>query len=342
MGKHIRLGAFVLITLAILVGFVFLIGSGESKFEASYRIQAQFQNASGLEEGADVRIGGVHKGTVRKIELPSRPDGKITVVMDMAKATNSLVKQDSIAAIKSEGLVGNKYVEVSFGSMDSPSVPAGGTIQSQPPLDISDLIGKTNDILDGAKATLTNLQAATGNVNTITSKINNGQGSVGALINDKAIYQQATDGVAALHEDADALKHNFLLRGYFKQHGFADPTEIRKYTIAQLPAGKPEKTFNYDAKRIFDKPDSAKLKNEKALNEAGEYLQGENPGLAVIEATAGPKGESDKDRELSQNRAFAVRSYLLEHYKLDDSRLKIIGAGKTESEPTLRILSYGK
>jgi hypothetical protein len=65
-----------------------------------------------------------------------------------------------------------------------------------------------------------------------------------------------------------------------------------------------------------------------------------NPALAVIEASAGPKGESDKDRELSQARAYAVRSYLLDHFTLQDAQLKIFGVGKSKSDATLSILAY--
>src|SRR5215467_3796599 len=125
MGQNIRLGAFVLVTLGILAVFIFLVGSTESKFQANYRLQAQFQNVSGLEEGADVRVGGLRKGAVRKIVLPSQPDGKILVVMDLSRQTESIVKQDSVALIKSEGLVGNKYVEVSFGTSAAAPVRNG-------------------------------------------------------------------------------------------------------------------------------------------------------------------------------------------------------------------------
>ena len=59
----------------------------------------------------------------------------------------------------------------------------------------------------------------------------------------KTMYKQATASVEALHSDADALKHNFLLRGYFKKQGFADPDEIQKYLIPRLPPEPPEKTF---------------------------------------------------------------------------------------------------
>jgi phospholipid/cholesterol/gamma-HCH transport system substrate-binding protein len=339
MSQNTRLGAFVVIALAIFAFFIFMVGSTESRFQSNDRLQAQFQTVSGLEAGADVRVGGLRKGTVRKIDLPSRPDGKMTVVMDVSRQTRNLIKQDSIASIQSEGLVGNKYVDVSFGSDASPQVPQGGTIQSTPPVDIADLIHKADGLLDSSKGALDNLQVASANVSSITGKINAGTGTVGALVNDKTMYKQATAGVEAMHADADALKHNFLLRGFFNKQGFADPDEIQKYLIPKLPAETPERAFQYDAAKIFDK-DAAKVKDQKALNEAGAFLQSRNPERVVIEASAGPVGEADKDLALSQARAYAVRDYLLNHFKLDDRRLKIIGLGKTET-PGLRILTYG-
>ena len=340
MTQSIRLGIFVLVSLTILALFVFLVGSQESRFQSNYHLQAQFQSVSGLEEGADVRVGGFRKGTVRKIVLPKRPDGKITVQMDLAKDTQKIVKQDSLAAIKSEGLVGNKYVEVSFGSEGAPDVESWATIASEPPVDIADIVGKMNQILDSAKGAVENLQTASGNVNSITSKINSGRGTVGALINDKSIYQDATAGVSALRQDADALKHNFFLRGYFNKNGFADPADIQKHLISQIPAETPQKEFTYDGRQIFDKPDSAKLKNEKKLDEAGEYIESQKPALVVIEASMGPIGDADKDRQLSESRAFAVRGYLVDKFKVDDQRLKILGLGKSEQPAGIRIRIY--
>jgi len=222
MSQSIRLGAFILVTLAILGLLVFLVGSMESRFESNYQLKAQFQNVKGLNEGADVRVGGIRKGTVRRIELPSQPDGKVTVVMDLAKATQNIVKHDSVATIKTEGLLGDKYVEVSFGSAEAGRVNSGETIEGEPPLDISDLYGKADTILDSAQAALQNIQAASGDLSGITSKINQGRGTIGALVNDKKIYEQASAGVTALNEDAEALKHNFLLRGFFRSRGYEE------------------------------------------------------------------------------------------------------------------------
>src|SRR5258707_11001832 len=100
----------------------------------------------------------------------------------------------------------------------------------------------------------------------ITSKIDRGGGSIGALINDKSVYNQASRAANNLSESTEALKHNFLVRGFFKKRGYDDPGELTKYQIAKLPAGPSAKTFSYEEKQIFDKPDSAKLKNEKVLN----------------------------------------------------------------------------
>ena len=251
MFKEARLGLFIVVTLAILVAGVFLIGNKETLFKSTYRVKAEFQNVSGLSDGADVRVGGIHEGTVRHIQLPKQPNGKVTVVMDLERATRAIVKADSVAAIKSEGLLGDKYVEVSFGSEDAARLKDGGTIGSAPPLDISDLLSKTNQILDTTKTAMEGAQETVGNLESITSKINQGKGSVGALINNKAVYNQATAAATNLAESTEALKHNFLVRGFFKNRGYEDSGDLTKYQLAKLPADPSVKTFSYQGEKAF-------------------------------------------------------------------------------------------
>ena len=330
MSQNLRLGIFIVITLAILAGAIFLIGGRESRFHANYKVRADFDNVAGLNEGADVRVGGIRKGSVRSIHLPQKPNGKVVVLMDLAKETQGIVKMDSVAAIKSEGMLGDKYVEISFGSMDAAQLKGGETIGSAPPLDIADLFAKTNGILDTAQGAMTNIQSATSNIDDISKKINGGQGTVGALINDKTIYTKATASVTALDEDMEALKHNFLLRGFFNKRGYVDSDELKKHEIAKLPANKAQQTFSYDVKQIFDKPTAAKLKNQKMLNEAGQYLQTRKFGEVVITAAASMKGDSEKDHVTTQAQAMVIRNYLVQNFKLDDTRIKTMGLGKSE------------
>ncbi len=142
------------------------------------------------------------------------------------------------------------------------------------------------------------------------------------------------------------MKHNFLLRGYFKSRGYQDSAEITRDEIQRLPPGAPTKEFTYAGKQLFDKQDSAKLKNRISLTAGGEFLRDNQFGLAVVVASSGMAGDTQKDLTLTEARAMVVREYLVENFGFDDSRLKTLGAGKLADEGsdaawgTVRILIY--
>jgi phospholipid/cholesterol/gamma-HCH transport system substrate-binding protein len=328
MSREFRLGVFIVGTLLVLAAGVFLIGDKQLLFRSIYHVKTEFQNVVGLDKGADVRVGGIHKGTVKRIDLPRQPDGKVTVIMDLDSTTRNIVKKDSLASIKSEGLLGDKYIEITFGSDNAEKLKDWDTIESEPPLEFANLMKKTDQILDSAKDTMQNVDG-------ISGKINRGEGTVGALINDKKIYQQANAataeakaGATAFEENMEALKHNFLLRGFYKKRGYEDQTELKKHEIPRLPKEPVVKKFEYDAKQLFDKPDTAKLKSQKVLTEAGKFLEENKYGLAVVVAYTSMKGDSEKDRVLTEARSMVVRDYLTQNFKLDDTRLKTLGLGK--------------
>ena len=360
MSRAARLGAFIVVTLAILVVGVFIIGSKQYLFSSTYQLKAKFDNVAGLDAGGDVRVGGVHSGTVRNIVLPRKPGEKVTVVMDLGRSTHEIIKQDSVASIETEGLLGNQYMAISFGSSGTADVQDGDIIASKTPLEMSDLLRKTSDILDSSQRAIQNATRATANLDSISAKIDRGQGTAGALVNDKQLYNnleqttsamrdtvaQAQAGVADFQENMEALKHNFLLRGYFKNRGYEDSTELAKNEIERLPQGAPIKEFTYPAKQLFDKHDSAKLKNQKSLDAGGEFLANNQFGLAVVVASAGMEGDTQKDLVLTEAWAMVVREYLVENFGFDDSHLKTLGMGKqTDANSdvgwgTVRILIY--
>lgn len=335
MSRTFRLGLFIVGALLILGIGVFLIGNKQFLFTSTYPLKATFNTVAGLNSGAEVHVGGIHKGTVRQIQLPAQPNDKVTVLMDLDRSTRNIVKKDSVASIETEGLLGNKYVAIAFGSTDSPKISAGDTIGSAPPIDIQDLIKKTNQILDATQETMRNVADTTDNMKSMTTKIEQGKGTVGALINDKTMYNQlnaavgqAQAGASAFREDMEALKHNWFLRGFFHSRGYEDAAELTKYEIAKMPAGEPIRTFDYDAKQIFEKLDSAKLKNGKKLNEAGKFLEKNQFGLAAIVAYSGMKGDTNTNLTLSQARAFVVRDYLADNFRMDDTHLKTMAVAK--------------
>jgi hypothetical protein len=143
----------------------------------------------------------------------------------------------------------------------------------------------------------------------------------------------------------EALKHNFLLRGYFKNRGYEDSTELAKNEVERLPQGTPMKAFTYPAKQLFDKQDSAKLKDRKSLNAAGEFLANNRFGCAVVVASAG-MGDTQKDLVLTEAQAMVVREYLVGNFGFDDSQLRTLGMGKQADATsdggwgTVQILIY--
>src|SRR6202140_1985452 len=338
MSRAARLGAFIIATLAILAAGIFIIGSKQYLFTPTYRLKAQFATVVGLDEGAEVRVGGVHSGSVRGIELPTVPSGKITVLMDLQRSTHDIIKQDSVAAIETEGLLGNEYVSISFGSAQALNVKDDDTIASQPPLVIADLMKKADGILD-------NVTAAAANLGSITGKINQGQGTIGALVNDKRIYTQMDQttvglrdtvnhdqaGVAAFQENMEAMKQNVLLRGYFKKRDYENSSDLVKNEIPQLPQTAPLKTFTFESKQLFDNVDSAKAKNQKSLRVAGQFLADTEFGVAVVVVSTGAPGDTKKDLVLAQARAMVVRDYLVANFSFDDEQLKTLGIGKGKS-----------
>src|SRR5450631_2374624 len=139
MSRAARLGAFSIAALTILVSGIFIIGGKQYLFSSTYRLSTHFGNVVGLDSGADVRVGGVHSGSVRSVELPGKPTDKITVWMDLDNSTRNIIKQDSIATIETEGLLGNEYIAISFGSAGGSNVVDGGSIGSEPPLEMATL-----------------------------------------------------------------------------------------------------------------------------------------------------------------------------------------------------------
>jgi phospholipid/cholesterol/gamma-HCH transport system substrate-binding protein len=360
MSRAARLGAFIVVTLAILVTGIFIIGGKQYLFSSTYQLKAQFDNVEGLDAGADVRVGGVHSGTVHAIVLPHRPGEKVTVIVDVGKSTHEIIKKDSVVTIETEGLLGNQFLAVSFGSAGSGDVQDGAILSSQPPLEMADLLQKTSDLLDGSQQAIENATRATANLDKISAKINSGQGTIGALVNDKQLYNsveqtassmqatmiQAQAGVTDFQENMEALKHSFFVRGYFKNRGYEDSAELAKNEVERLPQGAAAKEFRYSGKQLFDKQDSAKLKNQKALNAGGEFLANNPFAFAVVAVSAGMEGDTQKDLVLTEARAMVIREYLVENFGFDDSQLKTLGMGKqagaspSASWGTVQILIY--
>ena len=126
----------------------------------------------------------------------------------------------------------------------------------------------------------------------------------------------------------EALKKNFLLRGFYKNRGYEDSADLAKNEIPHLPQAEPLKTFTYEPQQLFDKVDTAKPKNQKSLRAAGQFLADNEFGVAVVVVSTSMAGDTEKNLVLTQARALVVRDYLVDNFGFDDTELKTFGVGK--------------
>ncbi|HWQ32065.1 MAG TPA: MlaD family protein [Blastocatellia bacterium] len=356
MSRTVWLGMFIFAALLIFGVAVFMVGDRQFVFSRTYPLKSTFDNVAGLETGAAVRSGGVRVGTVDDIRLPQRSGEKVVVEMKLEESTRHIIKKDSVASIETEGLLGNKYVAISFGSQNAEPVRDWDMLAGQPPMDFSDLAKRMNDVaektsevldsargvMDKASGAVDNVDAMTANLKSVSAKINRGEGTIGALINDRQVYQSlnaatqdirqtmaaARTGVVSFQENMEALKHNWFFRGFFRDRGYFDASELEEHIIAELPKTTPVKQFVIDGRRLFDKPDTAKFEKKELLDPVGKYLE-QNPfSLVVIAAWTGEKGKEEDNLKLTQARAAVVLDYLASKFRIDDTRLKTKGMGE--------------
>ena len=232
----LRLGLFV--TAGILLFFlaIFIIGKQKNLFDPVFSVKANFENVSGLQVGNAVRFSGINVGTVDQISIIN--DSTVQVTMLVKNEVQKFIKEDSEAGIGSEGIIGDKLVVLSRGGNSKKIIKEGQLIASTEPVE-------TDAIMESLQITADNAAIATGEITEILAKVNEGQGSLGKLINDDsmaedldATMKNLKTSTKKLDENMEAAKHNFLLRGYFKKKKRA---EERKKKEAEKAAAKEKK-----------------------------------------------------------------------------------------------------
>ena len=145
----LRVGIFVLISLLAFLGTIYALGARARLFESRYTIYAEFTQVAGLAEGATVRLAGVQIGRVRDIRLSSEPGGKVRVEMTVAKQYANRIRKDSVARIATQGLLGDKIVEITVGTASAPPVQSGEVLATRDPFEIGDAISQSAETIKG-------------------------------------------------------------------------------------------------------------------------------------------------------------------------------------------------
>src|SRR5881628_3977844 len=140
IGLKLRVGVFVLVALAAFLGMVYALGARARLFEARYTIHADFTEVGGLVEGATVRLAGVQIGRVTGVNLPPQPGGKVRVDLTIGRRFSDRIRKNSVARIETQGLLGDRIVEITVGDASAPAVAAGEVLASRDPADFGRVI----------------------------------------------------------------------------------------------------------------------------------------------------------------------------------------------------------
>ena len=194
--QNIKLGIFVIVGITIFVLAVYFIGNRQNLFGNSIKIHSVFKNVSGLQTGNNVRFAGVNVGTVRGINILN--DTSIVVEMVISEKTRQHIKKNTRATVSSDGLVGSMVVNLVPGDETTSAViNPGDTIES-----ISKIA--TVDMLNTLNTTNENAALLTADLLRITTAINKGEGTLGALIKDQGMANDIKESIAGLRKTTQA------------------------------------------------------------------------------------------------------------------------------------------
>lgn len=141
--RNIQLGLFVLLGLGGIITLLYFIGSNQNLFGKNFTMEAYFRDVSGLRVGNNVRFSGIVIGTVKTIEIVS--DTSVQVVMKIDDNLVRFLKQNDEASIGTDGLMGNKVVDIEPGPAGGKMIQMGDRINSKEALDM-DAMMRTLDI----------------------------------------------------------------------------------------------------------------------------------------------------------------------------------------------------
>ena len=211
----IKLGIFVSIGIIILFTIIFFIGTNQNLFSSKFKIYTNFRNVSGLQIGGQVRFSGIAVGTIEDIAIIN--DSTVNVTAMLNNDVKKFIKKDSKASISSEGVIGDKILVISQGSSNSSEVADGSSIKSMEPVEF-------DDILSSIQVTAENAEVITDELAIMLIGINEGEGTLGKLLNDEGVaedlektMENLRQGSKGLEQNMEAAKNNFLLRGYFRK-----------------------------------------------------------------------------------------------------------------------------
>ncbi len=187
--SKLRVGLLVLVSLIIFMVAVVLI-SGEGFLERKYTLRTYMDDAGGLRMGDPVRLAGINAGNVEEIRISGSHDPKraIEVVMRVRRKYLGEVRANSVALLQSEGLLGQRFIDITRGTPPAPALPPGGEVKLKETPEISEVVATSADVM-------VKLNRIAARVDNVMAQVESGKGSLGKIIYDESLYQKANRSV---------------------------------------------------------------------------------------------------------------------------------------------------
>jgi phospholipid/cholesterol/gamma-HCH transport system substrate-binding protein len=186
--RELKVGIFVFLGLVAAGAIIFLIGDNKMLFNNKVDFIARFDDVQGLKPGSTVRMGGVDIGTVARVSYPEDTgEQHIDVVLSVSEREARRIRSDSEAGIGAKGLLGDKLVTISPGSAEKPAAQPGTVLRARPSDDLTQLVGRVEQMSRKAEAALDNLEQAT------------------RLFAEPQLHEDVRGGAAALRNILDSL-----------------------------------------------------------------------------------------------------------------------------------------
>ena len=197
-----QVGLFFLAALIVLAVMIELVEDWRP-FETQLDYRTHFRSAVGIKVGDPVRLAGVEVGKIRKIALEGSQ-----VRVDFYVVAGTDLRQDSVASIRQMNLLGGQFLGLDFGSPKSPPLPPDTEVPSREGASIDQLItnlernqekvfGNLSRLLEESKSSFLD---AVVRLQSVARKVDEGEGTLGRLVNDPALYQELQSAVGDLQK----------------------------------------------------------------------------------------------------------------------------------------------
>lgn len=212
------IGLFLILGIGLFTAILFLIGNRHDVFGKHVEFYADFSDIGGLPRGAQVQVAGIEAGEVKGIKIPASPASRFRLKLQVRANARGMIRTDSLVSIKTEGIVGDKYVFIREGTSNAPEAQDEATLPSKEPFDMGVALERGSALLDKSSKLLDNLQGSVTDLHgrldvaleSVTKTVNHADGLITVVqpnIRKMASNaSQITETISTIVSDLDAGK----------------------------------------------------------------------------------------------------------------------------------------